>query len=237
MRRLLAILSLTFSLQAAEIHVSAAASLSDALNEIAKSYTQDKLIFNFGGSSTLARQIELGAPCDVFLSADEAKMDALAGKGLIDAKTRVSVLSNTLVIVTTGDPVPNPRRLVSFKRIALAEPNSVPAGIYAREWLETLKLWKSIEPNVIPTDNVRAALAAVESGNADAAIVYKTDARIAKRVRVAYEVDRSEGPKISYPFAVMKHAEQPEAAKRFLAYLQSKSAKAIFAKHGFIVLH
>lgn len=237
MRRLLAILLfLALPLTAAEVHVSAAASLSDALAEIAKGYTVDTIVFNFGASSTLARQIELGAPCDLFLSADEAKMDALAAKTLIDAKSRVSVLSNTLVIVTTGDPIPHPRRLASMKRIALAEPHSVPAGMYAREWLEKLNLWNAIEPNVIPTDNVRAALAAVESGNADAAIVYKTDARIAKRVRVAYEVDRSEGPKISYPFAILKNAEQPEAARRFLAHLQSRAAKAIFAKHGFIVL-
>jgi molybdate transport system substrate-binding protein len=236
MRRLIAILFLTLPIHAADVHVSAAASLSDALTEIAKSYQHDRLVFNFGGSSTLARQIELGAPCDLFLSADEAKMDALARRNLVDVRTRVSVLSNTLVVVTTGDPIPHPRRLASMRRIALAEPQSVPAGIYAREWLETLRLWKTIEPNVIPTENVRAALAAVESGNADAAIVYKTDARIAKRVRIAYEVDRSEGPKISYPFAVMKNAEQPEAAKRFLAHLQSNAAKAIFAKHGFIVL-
>ncbi|HEX2834158.1 MAG TPA: molybdate ABC transporter substrate-binding protein [Thermoanaerobaculia bacterium] len=236
MRRLLAILVAALPLWGAEVRVSAAASLSDALAEIAKGYAPDTIVFNFGASSTLARQIELGAPCDLFLSADEAKMDALAARHLIDTQSRVSVLSNTLVIVTTGEPIPHPRRLAAMKRIALAEPHSVPAGVYAREWLEKLKLWRAIEPNVIPTDNVRAALAAVESGNADAAIVYKTDARIAKRVRVAYEVDRSEGPRISYPFAMMKHAEQPEAARRFLAYLQSRTAKTIFAKHGFIVL-
>ncbi|HEX7832316.1 MAG TPA: molybdate ABC transporter substrate-binding protein [Thermoanaerobaculia bacterium] len=238
MRFLLALL-IALPLQAADVHVSAAASLSDALTEIAKSYeaqSGDRIVFNFGASSTLARQIELGAPADLFLSADEAKMDALANAGLIDAKSRVSRLSNTLVIVTNGERIEHPRRLVAVRRVALAEPYSVPAGIYAREWLESLKLWKAIEPKVVPTDNVRAALAAVESGNADAAIVYKTDARIAKRVRVAYEVDRSEGPKISYPFALLKHAEQPDAARRFLAHLQSKAALAIFRKHGFILL-
>ncbi len=220
--------------------MSAAASLTDALTEIARGYeaqSGDRLVFNFGASSTLARQIELGAPADLFLSADEEKMDALARAGLIDARSRASVLSNTLVIVTTGAAIDTPRRLASgiIRRVALGEPNSVPAGIYARQWLEKLKLWAAVSPKVIPTDNVRAALAAVESGNADAAIVYRTDARIAKRVRIAYEVDRAEGPAISYPFALLREAEQPVAARRFLAHLRSKAALAVFEKHGFLI--
>lgn len=238
-RALLALL-LALPLHAAEVRVSAAASLTDALTEIARGYEKqagDRIVFNFGASSTLARQIELGAPADLFLSADEEKMDALARAGLVDARSRASVLSNTLVIVTTGERIDTPRRLASgvIRRIALAEPHSVPAGIYARQWLEKLNLWSAVSPKVIPTDNVRAALAAVESGNVDAAIVYRTDARIARRVRIAYEVDRSEGPAISYPFALMKDAEQPDAARRFLAYLRSKAALAIFARHGFII--
>jgi molybdate transport system substrate-binding protein len=240
LRRLLVILVLVLPLRAAEIRVSAAASLTDAVTEIARGYEKqsgDRVIFNFGASSVLARQIELGAPADLFLSADEEKMDALVRANLVDVKSRVSLLSNTLVVVTTGERIDSPRRLASnaIRRIALAEPASVPAGIYARQWLESLKLWRLIESKVVPTDNVRAALAAVEAGNADAAIVYKTDARIAKHVRIAYEVDRSEGPKISYPFALLKDAEHPEAARRFLAHLQSKAARAIFIKHGFII--
>jgi len=228
MLRLLPLLILTAGLYAAEVRVFAAASLSDALQEIGRVYKRqsgDRVLFNFGASSTLARQIELGAPADVFLSADEAKMDALQKRGLIDRATRASVLSNTLVIV--GDHVRGPRDLIG-KKIALAEPSTVPAGIYARSWLTRIGLWKQIAPNVIPTDNVRAALAAVEAGNADAAIVYRTDAK-----RIAYVI--RDGPPISYPFAVLAEAEEPRAARRFLAFARSDAALRIFKKYGFLV--
>src|SRR5688572_5190902 len=156
MRLLLALL-LTTSLSAAEVRVFAAVSLTEALEEIAAGYTRDEIVFHFGASSLLARQIEQGAPADLFLSADEARMNALATKGLI--QTRVSVLSNTLVVV--GAP------LARARSIALAEPSSVPAGVYARAWLQKIGMWERIAPKVIPTENVRAALAAVESGNVD----------------------------------------------------------------------
>ena len=203
----------------------AAASLTDALTEIGADYerrTGERVVFNFGASSTLARQIERGAPADLFLSADEAKMDSIA------VTDRVSVLSNTLVIV--GADIRSPRDLVG-KTVALAEPSTVPAGIYAKEYLTRIGLWSAIEPNVVPTDNVRAALAAVHSGNADAAIVYKTDSKNG----FAFEVPRSEGPPISYPFAVVRDAGNPEGARRFLAHFRSKEALSIFARHGFVI--
>ena len=218
---------------AEEVRVLAAASLSDALQEVARTYersTRDRIVLNLGASSTLARQIEQGAPADLFLSADEAKVDMLAKRGLI--AQRVSILSNSLVIVVPSDR-PN-RGLLQAKSIALAEPNSVPAGIYAKQYLVAAGLWDRVAAKIIPTENVRAALAAVEAGNADAAIVYKTDVRIAKRVRVAEAVRN--GPPISYPFALLRDAESPEAARRFFAYLQSPEARAIFVKHGFVVL-
>ena len=224
------------------MRVFAAASLTDALHEIAAAYerrTGVSVVFNFGASSILARQIEQGAPADLFLSADEEKMDALAKRGLIDARTRVSVLSNTLVIVVPregGKRIHAPRDLAAthIRSIALAEPSSVPAGIYARQWLIARGLWNAVSAKVIPTDNVRAALAAVESGNVDAAIVYKTDALISRKVRVAYAVPRADGPAISYPFAVVTEAENPEAARRLLAHLRSKAARDVFTKHGFL---
>jgi molybdate transport system substrate-binding protein len=235
MRRLflLAFLFLTTAVAAAEVRVFAAASLREAVEEIAASYKPDRIVFSFGASSMLARQIQEGAPADLFLSADEAKMSALVTQGLV--KQRVSVLSNSLVVVVPkrgGKNVTSPRQLPTLGRIALAEPSSVPAGIYAREWLRRLGLWERIRPNVIPTDNVRSALAAVESGNVDAAIVYKTDARISKEVRVAYEVPHAETPSISYPFGIVNDTP---AARRFFAHLRSKAALSIFAKHGFIV--
>jgi molybdate transport system substrate-binding protein len=225
MHRLPAILLITTSLSAAEVRVFAAVSLTEALEEIARGYTRDEIVFHFGASSLLARQIEQGAPADLFLSADEERVDALAKKGLI--ASRVSVLSNTLVVV--GVP------LARARSIALAEPSSVPAGVYARQWLQRIGMWQRVAPKVIPTENVRAALSAVEAGNADAAIVYKTDARIAKRARIVFEVPRKEGPPISYPFALLRDSEHRDAAIRFLQHLRSKSALRIFAKHGFLI--
>lgn len=227
---------------AATINVFAAASLSEALKEIASAYERqagDKVVFNFGASSTLARQIEEGAPADIFFSADEARMDALDRKGLIVRDTRRSHLSNSLVVVIAADrpmQIHSAGDLVqtSVKRVALADPKTVPAGIYAREYLEKMHLWGAIEKRVVPLDNVRAALSAVESGNADAGIVYKTDANISKKVKVAYEVPVKEGPAISYPMAVVKATEKLEAARRFLDYLESDQSGRVFEKAGFL---
>ena len=174
------------NLSAATLHVFAAASLTDSLKEIAAAYekqTGDKVMFNFGASSFLARQIEEGAPADIFFSADEAKMDGLEKKGLIIKETRTSRLSNSLVIVVTSDsalPIHSAKDLAgpAVKRVALADPKTVPAGIYAKQYLQCAGLWSAIKPKVVPTDNVRAALAAVESGNVEAGMVYKTDASI-----------------------------------------------------------
>ncbi len=225
MARLFLILLITLSARAAEVRVFAAVSLTEALEEIAKGYVGDAIVFHFGASSLLARQIEQGAPADLFLSADEAWMDVLAKQGLI--RTRVSVLSNTLVVV--GVP------LARARSVALAEPSSVPAGVYARKWLQKIGWWERLAPKVIPTENPRAALAAVESGNVDAAIVYKTDARMAKRGRIVFEVPRAQGPPISYPFALLRDAENGDAAMRFLRHLRSPAALRVFAKHGFII--
>lgn len=236
--RIILLLLFTISARAAEVRVFAAASLTEALTEIAGAYERgsgDRIVFNFGASSILARQIERGAPADLFLSADERQVDTL-GTHIAE---RASVLSNALVIVVPragGRTIKNPRELVQLRAIALAEPSSVPAGIYARTYLQRLGIWERVRPKVVPTDNVRGALAAVASGNADAAIVYRTDARISKDVRVAYAVPPAAGPKISYPFAVLRDAEEPRAARRFFAHLRSAGALAVFEKHGFDVL-
>lgn len=233
---------LALSGRAADLTVFAAASLSDSLKEIAKSYepaSGDKLHYNFAASSLLARQIKEGAPADLFFSADEAKMDDLAKAGLILPDTRSSLLSNTIVIVVNvegGPAVTVPADLAKpiVGRIALAEPQTVPAGIYAKEYLEKTGLWKKIVDKVVPTENVRACLAAVEAGNADAGIVFKTDALISKKVEIAYEITAEEGPKISYPLAVMKGSREFETARKFAAYLASPEARAVFIKYGFL---
>jgi len=230
-------------LQAAEISVFAAASLTDSLKEIAAGYEKssgDKITFNLGASSTLARQIEAGAPADIFFSADEAQMNGLAKLGLIDPATRKSRLGNSLVVVVTADSTlqinsASDLTNATVKQIALADPKAVPAGVYAKAWLTQQQLWPAIEPKVVPTENVRAALAAVESGNVEAGVVYKTDAGISKKVKVAYEVPAADAPDISYPMALVKDSKQPDAAKNFLNYLDSKEAGDIFKKFGFVL--
>src|SRR5438477_8209577 len=225
----------TATLQAATINVFAAASLMESMKEIAAGYEKqagDRVRFNFGASSFLARQIEEGAPADLFFSADEAKMDGLEKKGLVMTETRKSRLSNSIVIVVAverGAAIETPKDLATekLKRLALAEPRTVPAGIYAREYLQKENLWQAVEAKVVPTENVRAALAAVEAGNAEAGIVFKTDAATSRKVRVAYEVAASDGPAISYPMAVMREAKEPEAAKRFLKHLDSDEATRV----------
>jgi molybdate transport system substrate-binding protein len=231
-------------LSAAELTVHAAASLSDAMKEIGAAYEKesgDKLQFNFGASNMLERQIEESAPADVFLSADEAKMEALEKKGLLLAGTRRSLLSNSLVIVVAADSTALPKSASDlakseYKKIALAETRSVPAGIYARAYLEKLGLWDSVNEKVVPTENVRAALAAVESGNVDAGIVYKTDALISKKVKIAVEIPGADSPKISYPVGVVKSSKEPERAKKFVEYLAGPAARSVFEKFGFIVM-
>ncbi len=228
---------------AAEITVFAAASLTDSLKEIAANYEKtsgDEITFNFGASSTLARQIDAGAPADIFFSADEAQMDGLEKKGAIDPATRKSRLGNALVVVVAADSMlqinsASDLTNATVKQIALADPKAVPAGVYAKAWLTQQQLWPAIEPKVVPTENVRAALAAVESGNVEAGVVYKTDAGISKKVKVAYEVPAKDAPDISYPMALVNDSKQPDAAKNFLNYLDSKEAGDIFKKFGFIL--
>jgi molybdate transport system substrate-binding protein len=228
---------------AADVNVFAAASLADALKAIASPYEKqsgDHLVVNLGASSFLARQIEAGAPADLFFSADEARMDDLAKQGLILTGTRKSRLSNTLVAVVAADsslPIRSAHDLAgpAVKRLALADPKTVPAGLYAKQYLEQLKLWPALAPKVVPTDNVRAALAAVESGNVEAGMVYKTDAAITRKVKVAFEVPAQDGPAISYPMAVMKETRHPEAARKFLRHLDSPEAGRVFEQFGFIV--
>jgi len=236
--------AIALPLRAAEVMVFAAASLTDSLTGIAAAYEKqsgDKILFNFGASSTLARQIEEGAPADIFFSADEAQMDGLAKKNLIDPATRKSRLGNSLVVVTPADSALQIRSAsdltnAGVKQIALADPKAVPAGVYAKAWLTRQQLWPDIEPKVVPTENVRATLAAVEAGNVELGVVYKTDAGISQKVKIAYEVPLADGPAISYPMALVRESKQPEAAKKFLAYLSSKEAGQVFKRYGFILL-
>ena len=238
------VILLAAQLRAAQVTVFAAASLTESLRQIAADYEKvsgDKIVFNFGASGTLARQIESGAPADIFFAADEAKADGLEKKGLLISGTRTSLLGNSLVIITTPDnlPVHAPADLTNatVQHLALGDVKIVPAGTYAKAYLEKLALWSAAEAKVVPCENVRAVLAAVESGNVDAGIVYKTDAAISKKVKVAYEVPIADSPKITYPLALVKDAPQPEAAKKFIEYLATADPAKVFQQFGFIVLN
>lgn len=230
--------------QGKPLRVSAAASLADALKEIHALYekkTGANIELNLGASSLLARQIEEGAPVDVFISADLAKMEALEKQGLVDMATKENQLSNALVVVVPSDSklkIEGGKTLASSDvgKIAFADPKAVPAGVYGKEWLTKLGLWEQVQSKVVSTENVRAALAAVESGNVDAGIVYKTDAAISSKVRVAFEVPASEGPKITYPMAALKKSTRASESKQYLDFLDTPEAKAVFEKFGFVVL-
>ena len=240
----LGLLGLSSAAAAAELSVFAAASLADALKEIAASYQQatgNTVRLNLAASSLLARQIKEGAPADLFLSADEAKMNDLAKAGLIAAASRRSLLGNRLVIVVpldsklalgTAADLAGP----TVRHLALAETATVPAGIYAQQYLQKTKIWDAVAARVVSTENVRAALAAVESGNADAGIVYQTDALISKKVRIAFQVTGADAPHISYPVALVKGGKNPAGAALFLACLTSTEGRAVFARYGFTPL-
>lgn len=227
---------------AAEVTVFAAASLSDALKELSPAYTKatgDTLRFNFGASGALARQIQSGAPADVIISADELRVDQLEKAGLTAAGTRRTVLANLLVVVVAvegGAPVAALPDLAKadVKRIAIGEPATVPVGTYTKEHLQKLGLWAQVIDKCVPLDNVRAVLAAVEAGNADAGFVYRTDALFSKKVRIVVTVALDEGPRISYPAAALRDAKEPAAAAKFVAFLAGPEAQAVFAKHGFL---
>lgn len=224
--------------------VSAAASLGDvlkAINALFEKQTGIVVELNLAASNVLARQIEEGAPADVFFSADLAKMEALEAKGLVAIPTREAQLSNALVVVVPDDSTLSIRSAADLrgqevKKITMGDPQAVPAGLYAKQWLNKINLWTAIEPKLVPTESVRAALAAVEAGNVEAGLVYKTDAAITKKVKVALEVQGPDAPQITYPMALLKSAPHAEAGRSYLAFLNSKEAKTLFEQFGFIVL-
>jgi molybdate transport system substrate-binding protein len=230
--------------RAEEIIVSAAASLTDVLKEISTGYqskAKHTVKFNFGPSNGLARQIEEGAPADLFFSADLAQMNALDKNGRLEPGTRKNLLSNQLVIIVPADSklaLSSPKDLLKteVQKIALAEPSSVPVGVYSSKYLADEGLWDQVKPKVVPVQDVRATLAAVESGNVEAGFVYKTDAAISNKVKIAYEVPIEKGPKITYPVAIVKESKKKDAARDFMNFLLSPASKAMFKKFGFVVI-
>jgi molybdate transport system substrate-binding protein len=246
LRRILLVILAAASLQRtgdAQILVSAAISLTDALQEIATAYERAGHLpvrFNFAGSNVLARQIVNGAPADLFISADEVQMDHAQQRGAIDGSTRIDLLRNQLVIVVPAGSravVRDPRSLLALSRIAIGDPAAVPAGVYARQFLTNAGLWQDIQPKLVPLANVRAALVAAESGGTDAAIVYESDAAASKKVTVAFRVTGTIAPRIVYPAAVVSRSTQREAAAKFLSFLRTPDARAVFEKYRFSRVH
>jgi len=227
--------------QQTSVTVSAAISLKDALDEIGHTYEQRhngvKTVFNYGSSGTLQHQIEQGAPVDVFFSAAEKQMDALEAGGFLMPGTRRALVVNKLVLIEPASS----NRLKDFqdltradvKIIALGEPRTVPAGMYARQTLDHLGLLAAVEKKAVYAKDVRAVLTYVETGNADAGIVYKTDAQSSTKVRaVAAAADGTHDP-IVYPAAILKNSQHEAAARAFLQFLESSDASAVFEKYGF----
>jgi molybdate transport system substrate-binding protein len=223
--------------------ISAAASLKEALEEIKPLYQQSKpnvnINYNFGSSGALQQQIEQGAPADIFISAAKKQVDALEQKGLLVPGTRNIIAKNRLVLVVPKNVV----GITSFyglkdakvKKIAIGEPRSVPAGQYAQQVLEKLKIWSEIKSKLVFANNVRQVLASVESGNADAGLVYITDAKISDKVKVVVTADEKYHSPIIYPLAVVKRSKNVDAAKEFSQFLSSNQAKTVFKKYGFIL--
>jgi molybdate transport system substrate-binding protein len=220
--------------------VSVAASLHDALAEIAGLYrgaTGVAVALNTGGSNTLARQIVEGAPVGLFLSADDLQMDVVEKAGRLVPGTRTPLLTNELAVVASRD-APADFTLEGLlegrvARLAMGEPSAVPAGVYGRRWLEHQQAWARLSPKVVPFPTVRAVLSAVEAGRVDAGIVYRTDAATSS-VRVVARITPQDHPylNIVQPAAVIAGPMAAEA-RRFLEFLKSAPARAVFTKRGF----
>jgi len=242
----LLVLLLPLLARAQTLTVFAAASLTDAMNDVSAQWTQaghPALRLSFASSSTLARQIEEGAPANLFASADEKWMDYLADKKLIAGDTRKDLLGNSLVLIVPSDKplhvtiAPGfdlPGLLGPNGRLATGDPKHVPVGIYAEQALKKLGLWDAVAPHLASTEDVRSALLLVERGESPVGIVYGTDAAVSKAVIVAGTFPESSHDPVSYPFAVTKSGDTPDA-RSLLTFLSGPQARAIFVKRGFTV--
>jgi molybdate transport system substrate-binding protein len=237
---------------APELMLYAATSLRDALAELEPQLERAcaiELRINYGGSGDLARQILAARQADLFFSADEAEMERVAAAGLLEADTRRSLLSNQLVwIESTGGDANRPSLFTQpfdaaqaadarLQWLSLANTDTVPAGKYARAYLQQIGQWEALRPKVLPGVDVRAALAAVERGGALAGIVYRTDAARSKSVRILHAVPLEDGPRISYPLAALSGRPQLERARALADALGAAACAAVFERHGFLVLN
>ncbi|MCG7495304.1 molybdate ABC transporter substrate-binding protein [Vibrio sp. Of7-15] len=230
----------------AKVNVFAASSLTNALNEISKQFerqTGTRIRNTFAGSSALARQINNGAPADIYLSANTKWMMYLDQQQVLEPKTKASLLANSLVVIAPSD-----RQTPAFpssswpladyledSKLALADPAHVPAGIYAQQALGNLGVWETVKEHIAAANNVRSALVLVERGEAPLGIVYKTDGMLSKYVDIVAELPASSHDEIQYPMAIIKNKARPEVLS-FYNYLRSDSAQAVFQQYGFKTL-
>lgn len=236
----------TRAVAADNIVVFAAASLKNALDDVVGTWraeTGNSATVSYAGSSALARQIEQGAPADVFISANEAWMDRLEQAGLIKPDTRRDLLRNRLVLIAHGKAKPEVQirqgfdlaGLLGKDRLAMALVDAVPAGIYGKAALTSLGIWGAVEPKVAQTDNVRAALTLVGRGEAPYGIVYATDASASDNVSIVGTFPADSHPPIIYPAAVVAESKHPRA-QAFLNFMASPAARPLFQRHGFTVI-
>lgn len=223
-----------------KLTISAAASLQDVAQQLKTMYEKQHpgvtITYNFGASGPLQKQIEQGAPADMFISAGDKQMDALDKEGLLQPGSRKNLLGNDLVLV-----VPQNSTITSFAdlskpgigKISIGTPASVPAGEYAQETLTSMNLWKQLEPNIVYGKDVRQVLTYVENGNVAAGMVYRSDALVGKGIKVVAAAPDSSHKPITYPMAIIKSSKQQKAAADFATFLSGSDAGKVFVKYGF----
>lgn len=227
-----------------ELNISAAASLKDALLELQPAIEEKqnvKLILNFAASGTLQKQIEEGAPCDVFISAAKKQMDALEEKDLIVKDSRKNLLGNDLVLIASEqakDIIKDVNDILKpeVTKVSIGAPESVPAGNYAKESLENLNLWKDVEPKLVFGKDVRQVLTYVDTGEVEAGAVYSSDATLLKNGVIVTAFPEDTHKPIVYPAALIKESKNLDKAAEFLSYLSSDEATQVLLKYGFKVL-
>ncbi|MFD2209468.1 molybdate ABC transporter substrate-binding protein [Virgibacillus halophilus] len=221
--------------------VSAAVSLTDALEKMKKQYEKDHAVdlkFNLAGSGTLAQQIQQGAPADIFISANEDWMDTLEKDQDIISDTRKDITGNRIVMITGKDSDYDISSIADIDpkkidQVAIGNPESVPAGKYTKQTLENSHLWDTLSPKVVQAKDVRQVLSYVETGNTDIGFVYESDAKISDKIKILATADQDLHDPIIYPGAVTSESKHKKEAKEFMTYLQSDEAQKILEAYGF----
>jgi len=225
---------------AGEINLSVAASLKEAVNELADSYARKnpgiRFSRNYGGSGALAKQIENGAPADIFIAANTEWLEYLQGKKLLEKSGRAVLAYNSLVFAgPAAKKVAAMKDLARLERIAIGSPKSVPAGEYAMEALQRAGVAKGLEKKLVMARDVRECLMYAERGEVDGAFVYRTDALLAKRVQIHFTVPPELYPRVTYPMGLTPSGARNRDAAAFFGYLQGSEARSVLAKYGFEV--